>query len=518
MISSNKTRIHPVSLLFAFVLSAISLYLTQCGKSGDQGSAETIVARIGDKTISQNEFIRRAEYTLRPAYCRDDNYVHKKIVLNSLIAEKLLALEAGDDNEMTNNEEFQIYLQGRKEQAMRQWLYAKDIHEKVKLDSAQVNRAYDLAGRTYRVAFGAVSDSSRANAIAEKVRENHAIFEEIFAPRDSARGAPQREVAWNSPETRAVHAALFSGELKKNDIIGPLQVDEGHYLLIKIIGWSDRLAISDAQIRERRNEVIEKLTEAKVVEDFNAYVRNLMAGKTLEFAPRTFRSLVNIVGPYYLKTSQDKQAAFNQQFWGTKEGERELTRMGEQIETILDEPLFRIAGETWTVRDLERAIKIHPLVFRNRNLKKGEFAEQFKLAIVDMVRDSYITKQAYERRYDNVEAVKQNVEMWRDNLLFLYQQNRFLKSIGKNEKFNTEYARILESDLNPYVDRLQEIYRDVIEINTGAFEAIKLTRVDMIVIQRNAPFPVVVPGFPIITTDHMLDYGRKMPASSGKEE
>ena len=54
---------------------------------------EQILARIGSSIITTQDFIRRAEYTLRPAYCRQANYVHKKIVLNSLIAEKLTAME-----------------------------------------------------------------------------------------------------------------------------------------------------------------------------------------------------------------------------------------------------------------------------------------------------------------------------------------------------------------------------------------------------------------------------------------
>ena len=42
-----------------------------------------------------------------------------------------------------------------------------------------------------------------------------------------------------------------------------------------------------------------------------------------------------------------------------------------------------------------------------------------------------------------------------------------------------------------------------------AFEAIELTATDMMVTQRGVPFPVMVPSFPILTTDSRLDYGSK---------
>ena len=74
-----------------------------------------ILAEIGDKVITIQDFIRRAEYTIRPPYCRQGNYIHKKIILNSLIAEKLTALEFEKSSiSASENKNFQAYLTGRK--------------------------------------------------------------------------------------------------------------------------------------------------------------------------------------------------------------------------------------------------------------------------------------------------------------------------------------------------------------------------------------------------------------------
>ena len=43
-----------------------------------------------------------------------------------------------------------------------------------------------------------------------------------------------------------------------------------------------------------------------------------------------------------------------------------------------------------------------------------------------------------------------------------------------------------------------------------AFEKIKLTSTDMMVIQRGVPYPILVPSFPIVTSDNKLDYGRNI--------
>ena len=147
-------------------------------------------------------------------------------------------------------------------------------------------------------------------------------------------------------------------------------------------------------------------------------------------------------------------------------------------------------------------------------MKTSEFPQQLKLAIVDLIRDKYLTQEAYKRGYDKLNSVKQNTNMWQDNLLSLYQKNRYLDNVENQGK---NFINVITENLNPYIDSLQTKYSDVIEIDTDAFEEIKLTRIDMFVIQRNVPFPVVVPSFPLLTTDNKLDYGRKMKNSDLKK-
>ena len=62
--------------------------------------------------------------------------------------------------------------------------------------------------------------------------------------------------------------------------------------------------------------------------------------------------------------------------------------------------------------------------------------------------------------------------------------------------------------MNPKIDSLQERYSDKIQINMDAFEKIKLTQTDMMVIQRGVPYPIMVPSFPVLTSDNKLNYGK----------
>jgi len=488
------------------LLSTLIFFLA-CSDDSSDTAREILIAKIGNKNISVNEFIRRAEYTIRPVYCRSDNYIHRKIVLNSLIAEKLYALEAGEENELIQNREVRLYLQGRKEQAMRQWMYYAEMHDKVEIDSIEIKDVFKVAGRKYTISYFNVGSVNEREKIYTELKKENADFKEIYTTLGGEGEPPTREIGFQDPESDAIHDALFSQKHAKGDIVGPVLVSKDNILLMHIDGWTDQVAITDVQVKDRWQTVRNKIAEKKANAMFDAYVRDLMSGKSVEFNRRTFEKLVNIVAPQYYKSDTDKREAFNKKFWNKDRDEMILDDFSNQMDEIMDEPLLSHEGETWTVRTLQDAIMIHPLVFRKRQMPKNEFAEQFKLAIVDLIRDQHITEDAYDKGYDRIPEVQRNYAMWKDNLLALYQKEQFLETIDTAGKSEME---IISDDLTPFTQELTNRYQAEIEINTDAFEDIQLTGIDMFVIQRNVPYPVMVPSFPTLTMHDKLDYGRKM--------
>lgn len=494
-----------VFLPIFLLIFSISLIIYDCGKKAPDVSTEKLLAKIADKTISVDEFIRRAEYTIRPAYCKDDNYIHKKIILNSLVAEKLFALEAGNENELTRNAQFQDYIKGRKKQAMRQWLYNEIAYKKVKLDTNEIKKIYKLAGRKYNINFCSLKDSSKIKQFKRELINSKISYEEAYRRYFGLEEIPQREVSWNDQDEAAIHNALFATSLEEGQIIGPIATEDGHYLLMQIVGWTNRLAISDTDIRQRWNDVSEQLKTNQANKIYTRYVAQVMRGKKVEFSRDTFIKLAEIFAPFYLKSMEDKKEAFNRRFW---KDEMLPDSLAGNIDEIMDHSLLQIDGQPWKVSDFMKEMMIHPLVFRKRKISHQEFPEQFKLAIVDMIRDKYITQEAYKKGYDKVSAVVSNAEMWQDYLLAQYQKNRFLKAVNATDE--TDYMKTISGYLNKYVDSLQTKYKDQIQIDTDQFEKIQLTRIDVFALQKNVPFPIIVPSFPLLTTDNKLDYGRKM--------
>lgn len=470
---------------------------------------EKIIAKIGDKTISLNEFIRRAEYTVRPNYCKNNTNVDKKVILNSLIAEKMFSIEAGDTNFFITKEEVNLYLKGRKEQAMRQLLYNDQVKNKIKVDTSKIKRAFKYAGREYDISYVSIKDSIIAKQLEDELFVYNDDFEQVLNNNYNLKEIPKKKVSWNKLEHPIILEKLFLNDYKTGDLIGPLLTEEGFYLFIKINGWINSPAISHQQIKDRFNLIkgtYESIESKKIYKD---YVKNVMANKKLEFNKNVFFELADIMGPLYMREPKDKEEIFKKGVWdsGTEVDYRDAKN---KLEEIKKEKLFSIDGKEWTIEKLLKEIKLHPLVFRNKNFPKSQFGEEFQLAILDMVRDRFLTIEAYEAKYDESLEVVRDQQMWYDYLNALNYRSRVIQNT-KNDSLNSySEMELLENVLNPITDKLQKKYSDKIFINVKLFDEIKLNKIDMAVTYVNSPFAQVVPGFPVLTSDHKLNYGNKI--------
>ncbi|MBN1155512.1 hypothetical protein JXB12_11395 [candidate division KSB1 bacterium] len=486
------------------------LILISCAEKQPPEPEEQILVRIGDTTISVDEFVRRAEYTVRPPYCRGNHNLDKKIVLNSLIAEKLMAIEASDTNAFISSNRIQTYLRGRKEQVMRQWLYEKEAMEKVELDTAQIKKTMRVAGRKYRIAYFNLPDSNLADQVYQKVRVDSQAFEDVYFELTGLDTLPQREVEWSGHEHDLVLDSLYSEPLIKNQVVGPLNVGDNQYLMVKIMGWIDRPTITNQMVQDRWRNVTDEYTQREAVKLYDDFILKVMKGKTIEFMPDTFYKITDLLGPIYLQTDAEKKEMLKKSYWEQDEDIEKYQDLQTQIEILYDEPLLKFEGQVWTVQDFANELNAHPLVFRNNRIKNNEFGQELQFAIMDMIRDKYLANEAYKRGYDKINVIRRNVSMWQDNLNYQYYKNELLKKVLPDTVTEMNYIQLIDDYLNDHVDSLQSKYTDVIEIDIDAYEAIKLTRIDMSVTQKNVPFVKVVPSFPLVTTDNKLDYGKKM--------
>ena len=466
-----------------------------------------ILAKVGDRIITKQDFIRRAEYSIRPLYCRQANYIHKKIILNSLIAEKLLALEAEKAKvDLLDNPLFQSFVLGRSEQAMRQLHYYDEFYKQVELDSAAVLNAYKLAGRTVDITFINLPDLNSANTIKNLVMEGISL-DSAYTMIWGQHTPPKRQLNWFDKESVDLHKAIFNPDVTKGSIIGPLVPDNKTFLLLQVNGWTDRPAITESEKSLRITDVRKRLRENDAEQKYKEWVHNIMTGKQLELNPNVFPAYAEKVTDIYLQSDSVKQAQYGKFLWADPELDfiRDSLTSAPLESFAETDILFHVDNVSWTIQKFHQEIRKHPLVFRKKKMNRGEFQEQLKFAIADLVRNIEITKYCYKNKYEQSSTVKLNRELWFDSSIARYYRNILFKEMGVLYDDPENVA----TRMNPIVDSLQTIYSDQIKIDTDLFESIELTSIDMTVIQHGVPFSKVVPPFPVFTNDNKLDYGHR---------
>ncbi len=493
-----------------YVLTVSFFLLSGCGgkKDVDSYPNSEVMARVGDRVITKSEFIRRVEYTPRPSYCSGDNSIHKKIILNSLIAEKLLALDVLAKPEFESPIQFDKYIQGRREQAMRQLYRYEHGINLVNSTDEQLNRSFKDAHREFDLGFITLPDSQFAYATKTFLDDGES-FESVYERILGTKVVEVKKLTWFDDEEIIIREALFSQPLEKGSVIGPLELRDGKYLILKVMGWNDKLNMSESANRTLWEDVVSKVKEREGNLIFNEHTAELMRGKSFVLEENTFRVVVDDLAEKYLMKESDKGSMLNQAIWDLEKQHLALNE-SDLNESHLDQKLFSFDGKDWTVQDFYILVASHPLVFREKRFEMSDFARQVKLAIADLLKDHIITGEAYAKGYSTRKEIISYEQMWQDQYLSGIYKEVIRFSIDDSTISSSNSIPFIEGYMNPIIDSLQTVYSSDIYINFDVYEAVSITHIDMFVAQDNVPYPVLVPPFPQITTDHIFDYGSKL--------
>lgn len=474
------------------------LFIIGCAKESLSETPDDVLAKVGNRIITSKDFLQRTEYTIRPDYCKGNLYLHKKIILNNLIAEKLLAIEIEASGVNTLNPGAAAFIKGRKEQSMRQLLYYKEGYLKSALEPEEIRHYYKMASRTYNISHFSFPGGQFLDSVKSALSDN-IPFEDIYRS-NFGDNIPTREVKWEEPNNEIINQALFNRSVKKNEIVGPFQLDDGSFFLMKINGWADRMAMTDKAITERNEQVVNTLKERKGLEVYKAFVAEVMQGKEITFNRDVLKPYAVALSERFFRSRKEKESAisgalFNSGEFLTVEDLRPLDN------DFSDLTLFEVNGNAWKIKKFEKELLSHPLVFRKKKMNAKEFPEQFKLAIIDFIQDKFLTIKAYNLELDKSFEVAQSEMIWKDSFL-AYQSS---KLYDQQSSMQNRHIK-----MKPIIDKLQDKYDKSIYINTDLFEQIKISNVDMFVTQSNVPYPVMVPNFPSYTDDSYLNYGSKL--------
>jgi hypothetical protein len=142
-------------------------------------------------------------------------------------------------------------------------------------------------------------------ALAQKVKtvidSAHGKSESIFKDLSEFVGKqPVRKVNYKDPEDDAIHEALFSKRLQAGEVVEPIELSNGDYLVMKVLDWTDYPLISGIDQQERSKKVNEKEHRILASKMWQSYQSKMMRGKKIEFHKKRSSILVRSVKEKYL--------------------------------------------------------------------------------------------------------------------------------------------------------------------------------------------------------------------------
>ena len=459
---------------------------------------EVIIAKIENRVITVNDFLKRCEYSPRPAYCNGDNFIHKKISLNSLIAEKILAIEF-DRNNQAINENQRYFIEGRKEQLMRHLMLKKYGYEDIQLDSILLMQQYQLRKRTYEVEYVIKNE----NVLKELNAKENIVTSKENAPVPSVNNISSKNLSYNDQMVDSIRELLFSSGPELNQVYGPYIATDSTVFYMKVSGWITGVNISDQQKKDTWESVKNEMTEAQALKKYSSYISNLMRDKKIKYDERNFEIFAKLVSNVY-KIEKFKKEKMIQSSISESNNAVQIETLN-LAKNMKEKIILHHDGKNWTINEIMSLIKKHPLVFRKKNINPNNFTNELKFSLADLFRDMHITKQGYDLGLDQNINVKSETNKWQDYIKSELIKTKYTKSFQKNSNSNNQYKLITSK-----IDSLQKAYSNKIKINTDKFEEIELLSIDLFGMYSNQAYNNLEPPFPILTDDHLLDYGSKI--------
>jgi len=466
-------------------MKIILLSLIMCASLlGSVDSGQTL-AQIDDQIITVQDFIERAEYTPRPLYCKGNSNIDKRIILNTLIGEKLFSMEMKKDVPSTIDK----YLIGRKNQKMREVLFnyvtSGSLTQKDKF-----SHWYDLASLEYDISYLSVLDHQLVEEIENSIIEGESL-NSIYLFHAKSSDIPTREkINLFTADNRALREELFSKIWSRGDVFGPIVTDDNIIMFVQVDKRRKILDLNPNSIIQINDEITTLINSHLQESRFQNFVNDLMSGMTFELNPEVYFKFSKSIKKWYhemgdisnLDTASDKIP---------------LLKIKDTQDILLT-----LNGEKISVDQVLHWLAIHPLVFRDGYYKDLHFTDQLKYALADLIRDHTLNDKSKELDLDKHPEVIAEYDKWYDNYRAIAQRKEI---IGKDSEFNSIKV---SSALNEYFIGLTQKYTEEIRINVDLLNNISLSSIDMATYNKIGPYKLAVPLFPVITDTYKFNYGQ----------
>ncbi|MBI5807534.1 MAG: peptidyl-prolyl cis-trans isomerase [Ignavibacteriales bacterium] len=420
-------------------------------------SAQTkneIVAKVGDVSISKEEFKKRFEFSPHPR--RDNNFdttLTKLDFLKTLIAEKLLAKNAVE-KDLDKTEEFISAYRHIRNLYLRDALYRKEVKEKIAVPDSEFAKGKRKILKTLVAKFIFSDDEKEINDIYNELKKG-ASFDSILATRPESKEQKNAEEITFGKLNEKIEDAVFN--LNVGEISKPLELKEGWYIF-KVYSFTRKGILDETDLKKIERVVTERW-ENKTYENF---YKNFFKKTTINADRKLFDRLYEELKKFIHS---------NEKYFVKKNGkftlfQPEISKIEKNFSNEeLNSVFVKFKEEPVKFKDFLTNLKIDGFDFLKFDDK--HIHSRLNSTVFIFIQNELLAREALKRKYDELPDVAFDLKLWKDNFL----SNLNMKQIYKTVDVSDEEAYNFFAKNNRIVPQPEQI--KIAEILTNNLDVVK---------------------------------------------
>ena len=417
---------------------------------GQSDSFDKSLAKVGNKTITEDEFVERFEFTPQKLSQNSKNLNSAKLdFLYTLIAEKLWSLEA-KKLDLDTSEVIKFSKKEFEKMFVRDELYKREITQKTKISETELEEAYLRYINKLYVNF-IFSDSKTEIDNLFNLLNTGVPFDTILSVRrEYEEQIKPIEVVYGQMD-EAVEDSLYN--LKLYEYTEPIFTPDGWYIF-RLTNKSSQLLSAAEDVKtaySNAKKIIKARKEKKIFDEF--YI-NFFNDENVNVNPVLFESLADKLASEFNFKKNQLDVKENQPVYILA---NDVNRIESQLgKDTLSMQYINFSKNPVTLKGFFRSI-----VFNG--LSSKEFTIEHIRNLLDQKTRNFIEQELLYREgikkgYADLPSVQKDINMWYDNYLFQLLKNKFLDSVKvSDEEVYKYYKKMNQEQKYPPLVNIKEI-------------------------------------------------------------
>lgn len=432
-----------MNVLKLILLPTLFLMVFNCSKIEEK----TWVAKVGQTIITEQEYEARLNFSAFLSDIKNENKI-KKIVLSSLVAEKLLAEEALNNN-YQNDILNKLVNQNHKE-LMIEYLRADSVDKQVHISEQDVLTEYNRARKELSVKYITVADFETAVRLREEI-SGGTSFEDVANTYMMNMGWENEtiptKIIRRYPGQPKMEYALY--KLKEGTTSEPIAAF-GEYYLVKI----DKIHIVQKSIdnsyAKKRLEIENEIREQKISKKYKSYYAQNISTR---LGQPDWNIINTAIAIYSKSLFENKNTGLTK---NNPLPENDTFHSDQKIASLKNKNVIEFKDKSWTLEELFQNLEIGPYLF---DLENSEMLQKsFKRNIHLLLEHEAWFELAQDLKYNTDSRVITDHTMWRNYYYAKYYQESLEKE--KGYFVNNTYS------VDDYVSKISEEFEIALNPNS----------------------------------------------------